>query len=330
MGASYLQRNFASSRVWLPQAVLGTTLFFSAFLVVEISPAFFFLAILPMILSPIFLVLTTWRYGHPLGLTVAALSAALLLLLFNPPVLLVFVTQFAVVGILLGDGLRKKVPALRLIYTTSLVSTLLVIAAGAVYLFYSGMDFSTLLAKGSETLRHAVQENARQLQLTSEQKMQYEQGLTGMIAFVKVAYPALLFMNAFSIVGLNLMAPLYLAKHLGLDRSHVPPLEELTIPFGWVWGLILSGLLYLLKIPYLQWVGLNIALIFLLAYLIQGYGILSFFLQRTRLPRIVKGVIYLAFLLQPTLILLLCGAGLFETWFHFRQRAAARQNGSSQ
>ncbi|NOY52541.1 MAG: DUF2232 domain-containing protein [Deltaproteobacteria bacterium] len=325
MGHPYFQKIFASPRTWLPQAVLGTTFFFSAFLVVEISPAFFFLAILPMILSPIFLVLTTWRYGNPLGVAVAALSAGFILLLFNLPVLLIFVTQFAVVGILLGDGLRKKIPAMGLLYSTSLVSTLLIIAAGAVYLSYSGMDFSALLAKGSESLRLAAQENARRFQLTPEQKMQYEQGLKGMIAFVKVAYPALIFMNAFSIVCLNLLVPLHLAGYLGLDRSHVPPLEELTIPFGWVWGLILSGMLYLLKIPYLKWVGLNIALIFLLAYLIQGYGILTFFLQRTRLPRIVKGVIYIIFLLQPTLILLLCGAGLFETWFHFRQRAAAKE-----
>jgi len=260
-----------------------------------------------------------------MGLTVAALSAGIILILFNPPVLLVFVTQFAVVGLLLGDGLRKRVSPLGLLYTTSLVSTLLVIAAGAVYFFYSGTDFSTFLAKGSEALQQAVQQNASRVQLTPEQKIQYEQGITRIIAFVKVGYPALLFMNAFSIVCLNLLVPVHLAERLGLDRSHVPPLEELTIPFGWVWGLILSGMLYLLKIPYLQWVGLNIALIFLLAYLIQGYGILTFFIQRTRLPKIIKGIIYFSFLLQPSLMLLLCGIGLFETWFHFRERAAAKR-----
>ncbi len=320
----YLQKTFGFPRAWMPHAVLGTTLFFSAFLVVEVSPAFLFPAMLPMVLSPLFLVLTTWRYGPLMGLAVAALSAGLILLLFNLPVLLVFVTQFAVVGLLLGDGLRKKVPAVGLLYFTSLVSTLLMIAVGAVYLSHSGMDLSALLQKGSETLLQGVKENARQLQLTPAQMQQYERGVAGMIAFVKVAFPALIFMNAFSIVCLNLLFPLNWAEQLRLDRAHVPPLQELTIPFVWVWGLIVSGMLYLLKVPYLKWVGLNVALIFLLAYLVQGYGILAFFLHRTRLPKIVKGMIYLAFLLHPTLILLLCGAGLFETWFHFRQRAAAK------
>ncbi len=320
----YLQKTFSSPRAWMAHAVLGTTLCFSAFLVVEVSPAFLFLAMLPMVLSPLFLVLTTWHYGNPMGLAVAALSSALILLLFNVPVLMVFVTQFAVVGILLGDGLRKKVPAVGLLYYTSLVSTLLMIAIGAVYLSHSGMDLTALLDRGGETLRQAVKDNAQQLQLTPEQMMQYERGLAGMIAFVKVAFPALIFMNSFSIVCLNLLLPLNLAEQLRLDRAHVPPLQELTIPFAWVWGLIISGMFYLLKVPYLKWVGLNVALIFLLAYLVQGYGILAFFLQRTRLPKIVKGMVYLAFLLHPTLILLLCGAGLFETWFHFRQRAAAK------
>jgi uncharacterized protein YybS (DUF2232 family) len=321
----YLKRTLDVPRVWLINAVIGTTLFFCAFLLLQVSPALFPIATIPMIFSPFFLVLTAWRYDSRMALSVAGLSSCLLLFLFNLPVLAFFVTQFAVVGLLLGEGLRKKISPVGLLYATALVSTLLMMAVGAVYLVSSGTSPSTILHEGSEALRKAVSENAQQLQLTPEQLKQYERGLEGLVGFVKVAFPALFFINAFSIVSLNLVLPLNLAGRLGLDRSHVPPLQEITIPFGWVWGLIVSGMVYLLKIPYLKWVGLNVGLILLLAYLVQGYGVLSFFLQRTRLPKIVRGLIYFAFLLHPTLVLLLCGAGLFETWFHFRKRAALRR-----
>ncbi|MDX1764213.1 MAG: DUF2232 domain-containing protein, partial [bacterium] len=141
-----------------------------------------------------------------------------------------------------------------------------------------------------------------------------------LVAFVKVAFPALIFINTFSMASLNLAVALGLAGRLELDRSHVPPLRFLSMPPFWVWGLIVSGFLYLLNVPYLKWAGLNGALVFLTGYLIQGYGILAFYLKRTGLPGIVVGMVYLLFLLHPVLILLLCFLGLLETWFSFRQR----------
>lgn len=308
---------------WIFLAVLATTLLFSSFSLLAISRALILVALFPMLFSPLFLVWTTWRHGMRAGIMVAGISSCLVFILFQLPTTLLFLTQFAVVGLLLGEGLRRKASPMALLFYTSLASTLLFLAVGVTYLSGSGGNPMEILKQGTTTMEQTLEENARQLPLGPEERIYYRQGVQNLVAFVRRTFPALIFINAFSIVYLNLLLCLRFASRLGLDRSHIPPFSEISVPFEWVWGLIVSGMLYLLKVPYLKWAGLNVMLIFLLAYLVQGYAILSFFLNRSRIPGIVKGLLYLAFLLHPALILLLCGAGLFETWFHFRKRASA-------
>jgi uncharacterized protein YybS (DUF2232 family) len=319
-----LRQSLESPNQWLILATLGTTLSFSTLIFLEISPVLIFFTMIPMILSPCFLVVTTWRYGLKMGAAVTALSSICLLLLFHLPVFLLFLAQFAAIGIILGQGLRFRIPLIHLLFTASFVSTLLTLAVGALFLAHAPGTPAEMIQQGSEAARLAFEENAQRFQLDPEELMEYQKSVDTLTGFIKVSFPALLFINAFSIVYLNLLVPLALAGSLGLDRSHVPHLKDISIPFTWVWGLIVSGLLFLLNVPYLKWVGLNLTIIFLLAYLMQGYGILSFYLNRTRLPRIVKGLIYLASVLSIPLIITICGVGLFDTWFNFRKRASAR------
>ncbi len=290
------------------------------FVVATVGTLFFFSSLIPMIISPVFLVLTTWKYGYRMGLAVAALSTVSVLFLFNLPVATFFFTQFVMVGILLGHGLSRKAPPLSLLFTTTLISTLLVMAAGAVYLYHGPVPFSEMIQQGGEAVKRAFEESVKRLHPDPDELARYRESMIAMLSFVKNAFPALLFINAFSIVYLSLLVPLHYAGRLGLDRSHIPPLKEISIPFVWVWGLILSGPLYLFNVPNLKWVGLNVALIFLLAYLMQGYAILSFYLNKTRLPGIFKGVLYLTCLINVSLMITLCGVGLFDTWFNFRKR----------
>ncbi len=308
---------------WLPVAVAGTTLFFSTFLLLQVSPTLILLSMVPMLLSPVFVLMATWRHGHRLGLFTSVLSGVFVLLLFNLSILVLFAVQFALVGVLLGEGLRKRVAPLPLLFATAFASTVLIVLVGAVYLSGAPGGLVAALQAGAETARAAFEAQARHYGFDPEELMRYQQAVSGLIRFVKGALPSLIFFNAFTVAYLNLVVSVRLSAPLGLDGSHVVPLREMAVPVPWVWGLILSGLLYLLNVPYLKWVGLNAGLIFLLAYLLQGYAILSFFLHRTRLPAFFKGLIYMIFFIHPLLLILLCAVGLFETWINFRRRAPA-------
>jgi len=68
------------------------------------------------------------------------------------------------------------------------------------------------------------------------------------------------------------------------------------------------------------YVSLNLLIIGLAPYLIQGLAVMSFFLKRWRLPRFLRGLTYFIVLSQG-LVPMVAALGLMEFWTDFRGRA---------
>jgi len=68
------------------------------------------------------------------------------------------------------------------------------------------------------------------------------------------------------------------------------------------------------------YVSLNLLIIGLVPYLIQGLAVMSFFLKRWRLPRFLRGLTYFIILSQG-LVPMVAALGLMEFWTDFRGRA---------
>jgi uncharacterized protein YybS (DUF2232 family) len=97
------------------------------------------------------------------------------------------------------------------------------------------------------------------------------------------------------------------------------PLSRWTAPEVCVWVLIASGTTSFLPIPVLQTIGLNALLLVSLVYLVQGLAILIFYLNKTTMPRIFRGIAYLFLVIQPLLLVGVAALGLFDLWFDFRR-----------
>ena len=101
-------------------------------------------------------------------------------------------------------------------------------------------------------------------------------------------------------------------------------------PFRWqlpeplVWVFIAGGALYLMPLRWLQAVGLNVLIILVGLYFLQGLSIAAFLFARFHLPRALAALSVLLLLFQPFLALLVAGLGLFDVWFAFRQLSVPR------
>jgi uncharacterized protein YybS (DUF2232 family) len=60
-------------------------------------------------------------------------------------------------------------------------------------------------------------------------------------------------------------------------------------------------------------------------YLLQGLGIMTFYLNRTSMPSIFRSLAYLFLLIQPLLLLGVAAFGLFDLWFDFRRTGNKRE-----
>ena len=56
-----------------------------------------------------------------------------------------------------------------------------------------------------------------------------------------------------------------------------------------------------------------------LVYLVQGLGVMVFYLNRASVPPILRSLAYIFLVIQPLFLLGVAAFGLFDLWFDFRR-----------
>jgi uncharacterized protein YybS (DUF2232 family) len=68
-----------------------------------------------------------------------------------------------------------------------------------------------------------------------------------------------------------------------------------------------------------QIVGLNVLVLVSLVYLVQGLGVMVFYMNRASVPTIWRSLAYLFLAIQPLFLLGVAAFGLFDLWCDFRR-----------
>ena len=282
---------------------------------------------IPLVVSPLPVLLTAWSGGTAWAAAVAAASALVTVLLANKVVALLFLVEFALPGLLAGWILARGRGWLVLLSVPAAVSALCLLVGVAAFHAADPRGVEALVKEARAAVTAMAEENARSMGLDAVESVRYRRAMQAAVSWAGRLLPSLTLLHALSLLGLNLVLAIALARPLRLDRSALPPFGTLELPFATAWGLILSVVLYLLDPPFLGRAGLNAALVFLLAYLVQGFAVLSFLLGRTALPAAAKGFLYAAILLNFPLLVLVLAVGLFEPWVQLRRRVQSRGGG---
>jgi uncharacterized protein YybS (DUF2232 family) len=61
-------------------------------------------------------------------------------------------------------------------------------------------------------------------------------------------------------------------------------------------------------------------------YFFQGIAIVSFYFEKKRFPKILRGILYGLIALQQLVLLLVIAAGLFDVWIDFRRMKKGTEN----
>jgi uncharacterized protein YybS (DUF2232 family) len=85
-----------------------------------------------------------------------------------------------------------------------------------------------------------------------------------------------------------------------------------------VWLLIASGFALLPDHAIFNRAALNLLLVVLFAYLLQGLAVMAHFFTRFAVPAIGRFMFYLFLLLQPYLLAGVAALGIFDIWGNFR------------
>jgi len=157
----------------------------------------------------------------------------------------------------------------------------------------------------------------------SEKLSDNAQAVSALIAHI---FPSLLVaLSLFLVVTNLLLGVLLLRKSLPLSWS-IESTYFWRAPEPLVWVLIVSaGVSFFCSYPLLNAVGVNVSIVCLAFYALQGAAIAFCFFRKWRVPIFIRVVFLFILFLQQYFLALIALLGLFDLWFDFRKRVKQQE-----
>jgi uncharacterized protein YybS (DUF2232 family) len=281
--------------------------------------AFPILGVFLSLLSPVPFVLLRLRHGFAALIVALMLTSLAVMGLSSPGQAVAFLLEFGFPAIVLAETLRR---GSRPEFTVAAVAVLLTAGGLAVLVLASDTWTQPLsaISQHVERLLTDMEVLSARLGISVEGAPPLYGTGTKLRAFLLMAFPGMFFAGmlltaAGYVLFLRALMSRWSAQLGGVSLS--PLRWELPEPL--VWAFIGAGILSLTGFPGLQAVGLNILIVLIGLYFLQGLSIAAFLFQRFHLPKSLGALSVLLLVFQPFLTLVVAGLGLFDVWFAFRR-----------
>ncbi len=273
------------------------------------------LGLLISLLAPTPILLVTLRHGFRIGLLALGLSTLFINLLFGNLQSAIFLAEYGVMALAMSEAIKRQWSVERTILASTVLPAL---ASGAlIALLISSVALGAVKQHFEEDLTQALRQVLSDGGGLSDDALRaYVQEVLGMVVQL---LPALFVLSTAAGALLNYGVMRLLWSRLGQQ----PPLPTIKLaqwraPEVCVWVLIASGISSFVPLPGMQVGGLNVLLLVSLVYLVQGLGVMVFYLNRAAVPPILRSLTYIFLVIQPLFLLGVAAFGLFDLWFDFR------------
>jgi hypothetical protein len=135
------------------------------------------------------------------------------------------------------------------------------------------------------------------------------------VATLRLAGPGMIGLGVF----VGAVANYAVARFCLRRRLLFRPFAEEAVPDHFVWGVIGAGVLLVSSEPRFEAAGLNLLLVMMPLYAIQGLAVFRHFFQRIAVPRLLQVVSFGLFAMQPLLLVAVSCVGLSDLWIDFRK-----------
>jgi hypothetical protein len=273
-------------------------------------------------LTPTPLIVLAVKYSWQYVLGLIGIEAGVMWLVGDLPAGFFF-SQYVSIALVIAWAVRRRASLAQTILGSILVPLALGGILLAVYGILTQQSLSLLLTSYLNQLLSIVREQIQGLELgPGDAQDPVAGGTEALPRLVLSIFPAMVVINHLFTNVLNYVLARYFCA-----RSRPPHAFDalrLTHWRAWeylVWVFLTSGAALLLPWALLNAIGLNVFLVTLAIYLLQGLAIVAFWGQRVPFPPAVRVVLVLMiFVMTGPLGLVLCiAAGLFDLWADFRR-----------
>ena len=272
------------------------------------------------VLAPVPLIFVYLRWGRGVGMVLLGLVFGVLFSLVGHKQAVLFFAEYAVLAAVLSETIQFKLSFDRCILFSALVSAALSII---LLLFIFTDRESTLTEFFQEQIEGHFQLSMEALQAVGDKPEE----LKAMREFANEAsgamarsYPSFITIGILMTAVVNYyMVRLLWRRIYGPGLFHPARFSEWVAPEQAIWVFIGSGGLLFFAEGILGALGLNLLSLVLVIYFLQGLAILIHFLDSRNVPVFFWILVFFVIVLQPLLIGVAVGLGIFDTWIDLRK-----------
>jgi len=283
--------------------------------------AFGFAAIIVNLFTPLPAAFVGMRCGSAAGGMTVALTLLVVLLAGGVAQGVIYLVQFGIPGAVLPWLLNRGIA-----WDKAAVLALWAMAAASIggLLIYSVTVGESPLAVTGNLIGKEIAQTSAVMQemfagadLPADQSKEVMRAVENMLAFLHKAYPGIVM----TVAGLMVLGLVMLLALLARGRYTVPgkafPVWKAPEPLVWV--LILSGFTVAFADGLFATFALNVLVVLLPVYFLQGLAVIDFFFRRKAFSPIIRTIGYLLVTLVNPLPMLVTGIGVFDLWADFRK-----------
>jgi uncharacterized protein YybS (DUF2232 family) len=256
-------------------------------------------------------------HGRLAALIVLLGSATAITALFGVFAGCLYLGMCGMISYLMPELLLSGFSGSRALLWTTAANALIFLAGFITYSMLSGIDLQGLISTEiSDSMKQAVAMYEK-AGVKGEDLDILKRSMTTGADLLSKLYPALVTALLVIIAGCNLVL---------LNKTTAKSAVKLEIgDFSTfrnhdllVWLLIAAGSALLLPDSVITTPALNILLIVILLYFIQGMAVVSSMIAKSSVSGIVRVLLYALLVIQPYLLAFVAGIGLFDLWVDFR------------
>jgi hypothetical protein len=216
--------------------------------------------------------------------------------------------------------LVRGISAFRVISWTTAANLAVYLVAALVFIVSSGhsVDQLHLLAVGeinsSIAQATAIYEKAG---ITGDELAVMKQSMAMAAQLLASIYPALMTVMLIIITGCNVALVKRFSSKLSFDLE-IGEFKNFRNPELLVWLLIAAGFAMLAGTPIITTPALNLLVILVLLYFLQGLAVVTTLISRQTFARMLRVGLYLMLLFQPYIAAVVAAIGIFDLWGEFR------------
>lgn len=223
---------------------------------------------------------------------------------------------FIIVGLVIGDAIRRGKSKLYLFMSTSIISLLVVSIMYYMFVQFFEIDLVRESIAASQASYEAYSEWAKaNLEVSPISEKQYDDSFV----MLQSVIPALITLNVFFVVFLILSANLPVLRRLGLNVPRFAPFKDMRLPRSILWYYLVVLSVSLFGSPekgsalYVILMNFNVVLWILL--IMQGISLLFYYIHEKGLPNVLKALVVLFSVPLYSFVMLI---GILDLGFNIR------------